>query len=357
MGFLDGLSFAMRQTVLHCAKDAGITLTPKQHAELKNQYLGTLESFKLAFKLFPRLVGSDYALDVGGEEWRGLLRVAKVRNNLTHPKVLEHLAFHPALPALVPTIRWVSREILTLLNEVSRRTGLASRPVPIGVEELVFRESESPWNPVFKDEDYRLIKSYGDRTLEYVKHMFFMLSDDTKTAMELTRGTLASHSALLSPRSQFTYRTYARTLFSEIEGAIAAARFFIDAAVDRGGVSLSGTDVAHLDEGEIEDRLVATANLWSREFGNGYTLGTTGQGWKHLRGALAFRNRVTHPKNVESLRVDLALTETLVGAHGLFIEAWGEGFYLDPERWAEKAGGIEEAIREEEQRAQEERMS
>jgi hypothetical protein len=89
MGLLDGLSFSMRQAVRRCAKDAGLTLTPKEQAALKNSHLPTLDSFKLAFRTFPRLFGSDYTLDIGGEEWRGLQRIVKVRNKFTHPTVLE----------------------------------------------------------------------------------------------------------------------------------------------------------------------------------------------------------------------------------------------------------------------------
>lgn len=353
MGLLDGLSFSMRQAVRRHAKDAGLVLTPKEQVDLKSRRLPTLASFKLAFRTFPRLFGSNYALDTGGEEWRGLQRIVKVRNGFTHPKVLEDLALHPAFPALLPTISWTSREIQTLLGELEHRLGLSS---PREIPELAvppFRESQSPWVRVFKDQDYCLIKSQGGRTLDYVKRMFFMLSDDTKEAMDLTRGVFSSRSTLVSPMLQFAFRTYARTLFSEIEGTISAARFFIEAAVERERVTLSVADQASLQEGEIEDKFVAVCNLWAREFGNGYVLERTGSNWKHLRGARAFRNRITHPKGLGSLRVELDLMDTLLGAHSYFMEGWGDGLYLDPDKWAEKAGGIDEVIVKEEVRAKE----
>ena len=166
--------------------------------------------------------------------------------------------------------------------------------------------------------------------------------------MALASDALSSRTILLSPFSQFAFRTYARTLFAEVEGATSAARFFIEAAVDREKVWLSDADRASLEEVEIEDRFVAACNLWARrEFGNDHVLERKGNGWKHLRGARAFRNRITHPKSPESFKVDLELTKTLLGAHSFFMDGWGEGLYLDADKWAEKAGGIDEVIEKE----------
>jgi hypothetical protein len=130
MGLIDGLSFLMRQAVLRCSKDAGLTITPKERDQLKDGYLRTLDSFKLAFGTFPRLFGSNYALDVGGEGWRGLKRIVNVRNKFTHPKVLEDLAIHPAFPALLPTISWVYRELLALFGDIAQRSGLSPLLLP-----------------------------------------------------------------------------------------------------------------------------------------------------------------------------------------------------------------------------------
>jgi hypothetical protein len=354
MGLIDGLSFSMRQAVRQCAKDAGLALTPKEQTDLKSKRLPSLVSLKLAFRTFPRLFGSDYSLDAGGEEWRGLQRIVKVRNKFTHPTVLEDLALHNALPALLPTIAWVYREIMTLFAGIEQRLGMGPlREIP-NFDVPAYRESQSPWVQIFKDEDYSLIKGQGGRTLDYVKQMFFTLSDDTRAAMDVTRNAFPSHAvSVVPPMLQFAFRTYARTLSSEIEGTISAARFFIEAGVERDKVILSVADRASLEDEELEDRFAATCNLWAREFGNGYVLMKEGPNWKHLRGARAFRNRITHPKGLASFRVDLDLMETLVGAHGFFMEGWGESLYLDGDKWSEKAGGFEEMIEREETRAKE----
>jgi hypothetical protein len=238
------------------------------------------------------------------------------------------LALLPALPELLPAVAWVSREILTLFGDIEQRLGLGSRWEIPDVGNAAFRETPSSQMPIFKEDDYLHIKSYGGRTLEYVKLMFFMLSDDTKEAMDVVRTAFSPRVALPSPMLQFAFRTYARTLASEVEGTISATKFFIEAAVQRGTVTLSETDRASLEDGEIEDRFVAACNLWAREFGKKYVLKKAGPNWESMRRARVFRNRITHPNSLKSLRVDIALMETLVGAHDFFLEGWGEGLYL-----------------------------
>src|SRR3982750_4311839 len=156
LGFLDGLSFAMRQAVRRCAKDAGITLTYKEQENLKDTHLPTLDSLKLACRTFPGLFGSDYSLNTTGNEWLGLHRIVKVRKRFTHPKVFEDLAIHPALPVLLPTIIWTRREIMILFSDIEQRLGLGpARQIP-DLEPV--REAPPSWVDVFKDEDYRLIQ-------------------------------------------------------------------------------------------------------------------------------------------------------------------------------------------------------
>src|SRR4029078_12576957 len=99
-----------------------------------------------------------------------------------------------------------------------------------------YRESEAPWQTIFSAEDYALIESYGGRTLEYFKTMFFMLTDETGLAIDLCKGSFDSLAALDSSKSQFAWRTLTRTLFSAVEGETSAVRFFIEAAVKRGKV-------------------------------------------------------------------------------------------------------------------------
>lgn len=116
-------------------------------------------------------------------------------------------------------------------------------------------------------------------------------------------------------------------------------------AVKRGKVQLSEEDVRVLDAGEIEDQLVAAVNLWAREFGDGVNIVKAGEPWKHFRGARFFRDRITHPRELSSVKVDLELTTTLLEAYGFFLST-SDAIHLDPETWAAKAGGLEEAIAE-----------
>lgn len=363
LGLMDGLSFAMRRAVLENAKQVGLPLTTKERARLQErrydpktdsvlttpQNLSPAESFKIAFKLFPRLFGSNFTLDTSGEDWLAVRRIIDVRNHFTHPKVLEHLAVYPALPAISPASAWLYTQTAELLAEVSRRLGGTPQTIPSGVSPPKYRESEAPWPTIFSAEDYERIEAYGGRTLEYFKTMFFMLKDETELAIDLCKGSFDSLATLSSPKSQFAWRTLTRTLFSDVEGQTSAARFFIEAAVKRGKVHLSEEDIRVLDEGEIEDQLVAAVNLWSREFSNGVAVAIVkaGEPWKHFRGARFFRDRITHPRELDSVKVDLKLTTTLLEAFGFFLST-SDTIHLDPETWVAKAGGLEEAIAEEE---------
>lgn len=363
LGLIDGLSFAMRRAVLENAKDAGLTLKTKERARLQerrydpktdsvltiSQNLSPAESFKLAFKLFPKLFGSSFTVDTSGEDWLAVRRIIDVRNRFTHPSVLEHLSIHDALPAFIPASMWLYVQVMELLAEISQR--LKGDPKKISSELVIpkFREAEAPLQTIFSDEDYKRIEAFGGRTLEYFKTMFFLLKDETGLAMDLCKGSFDSPAALYSPSSQFAYRTLTRTLFSDVEGQTSASRFFIEAAVKRGKVKLSEEDIRSLDEGEIEDQLVASANLWSREFGNSMAIAKAGESWKHFRGARSFRDRITHPRGLDSIKIDFKLAEVLLEAYSFFLDT-SEALYIDPGIWETKAGGLEEAIAEEESR-------
>lgn len=360
LGLMDGLSFAMRRAVLENAQQAGLHLTIKERARLQErrydastdsilnipQNLSPAESFKLAFKLFPKLFGASFALNTSGEDWLAIRRIIDVRNRFTHPKVLEHLAVFPVLPALSPGSAWLYTQTAELLAEISRRIGGTPQTIPSSISPR-YRESEAPWKTIFSAEDYERIEAYGGRTLEYFKTMFFMLLDETELAVDLCRGSFVSLATLSGPRSQFAWRTLARTLFSSVEGQTSAIRFFIQAAVKRKKIHLSEEDITALDQGEVEDQFVKWVNLWSREFSNGTAIIPTGEPWKHFRGARFFRDRITHPRELGSIKVDPELTTMLLEAFKFFLEA-SDALNLEPEKWVVKAGGIEEDIEEEE---------
>ena len=167
LGLMDGLSFAMRRAILENAKAVGLTLTTKERARLQErrydpktdsvltapQNLSPADSFKLAFKLFPRLFGSSFTLDTSGEDWLAVRRIVDVRNRFTHPKVLEHLAVHPALPALAPASIWLYTQTAELLAEVSKRLGGKPKAIPTGFIPPKYRESDAPWQAIFSAED------------------------------------------------------------------------------------------------------------------------------------------------------------------------------------------------------------
>lgn len=341
LGFVDGMSYAMRMAVVDHAEDAGLTLSTqevarlraKKYDQLRDRVLGnqparlsTKESFKLAFRYFPRLLGSDYTLDTGGEPWRAFERLVLVRNNFTHPRAPEHLSCHNATPALFPALGFVSTAFQDLIRELGSRMG---RAFPRDVSPAApFKERDTPLITIFTDEKTDLVRASGSRSLEYVGLMFKLLHEDTLHAMKLT----SIREPIETEFSQFAFRTYARTTSSEIEGTISACSFFLEAGAKRGEVTLSDAERQSMTRGEVEDKLVAALNLWSREYGNNYLVPRLGKNWKELRGVRFFRNRITHPKREDSLTVDLQMMETLIKGHSFLIEHI-EATHLNEEKW------------------------
>lgn len=336
MGLVDGVSYVMRSVVVKHARDTNLTLSNKEIALLRAKkydkrrdrvlsnepvHLATADSFKLAFRYFPRLFGMDVDLDTGGEPWRGFKRLVKVRNNFTHPKIAEHLAVFNALPALWPTVVWVTATYHDLLQEVGQRIGgsFTDEPGP------AFRAKDAPWTTIFSEEDMNIVRSCPGRPLSYVGQMFRILHNETRLAGDLAKGASGN-------RHQFAYRTYARTVCSEFEGIISACRFFLEAGAERGEAKLSDSDRAALNTGEVEDKLVAVANLWSREYGTGHTVPRLGKGWKELRGTRFFRNRITHPKSQDALTVNSHTAETIMKGN-LFLIEIHKALTLDIEKW------------------------
>ena len=158
--------------------------------------------------------------------------------------------------------------------------------------------------------------------------MFKLLHEDTLHAMKLA----STREPLEAAFSQFAFRTYARTISSEIEGTISACKFFLEAGAERGEATLSEAERQLMARGEVEDRLVAALNLWSREYGNNYRVPRLGKNWKELRDTRFFRNRITHPKREDSLAVDLQVMETLIKGHSFLIEHI-EATHLNEEKW------------------------
>ncbi len=356
LGQVDGLGYALRRAVLSSAEDAGLVLTQKERAKLsekrydsktntltdKRALLNTPESIKVGFEYFPRLVGTTFNLDTSGDGWRGFKRLVRVRNGFTHPKTIEDLSVTNSGQALQPTLAWFSSQAQNLVIECGRAMGvsLASAGV-LDAKALKYRESEHPWVTIFRDEDYELIAADAGRALEYIKTMLRLSSEDTLRALTLmTRKDFP----MFSYEWEYATRMAVRTMFSDVEAITAAAQFFTDAAARRGDIPVHGL-LDKSDGDEIEDKFATALTRFSAEFGNETVLPTSGDSWKAFRGARFLRNRLTHPKAVGDLRVELKNFQLIHDALGYFLGAH-DALFIDAEKWASLASSVGKAIKE-----------
>jgi len=178
--------------------------------------------------------------------------------------------------------------------------------------------------------------------------MFELMKDDLLRGYDLCRESFDSQKTFREPHSQFAFRTLLRLAFSDIEGYINIARFQLDAAMVRGTVKLTEDELSSLAVGELEERLASAMTLWARELGNGTAAKKEGGAWIRLRAARELRNRITHPKSVDSLEIALKQTDTVLGANDYLMDNI-DAFLLDEEKWAIKGGSIYDAIEQEQQ--------
>jgi hypothetical protein len=343
VGQVDGVSFAIRRAVLASAAEVGLALTVRERAALserryeratdaiseKNALLNTPDSLKLALRYFPRLFGSTYALDSSGVAWRAFNRLVDVRNGFTHPKGFDDFSPVNALFVLQPTFMWFFHQMQLLYADCAPRIGISiSLVAPMDDPFAEYDEAAHPWLTVFSEEDYRTIAANPSQSLELAKRMLAVAhSEEHRAFGELNRKDYS----VLTPRGQSDARNAVRTLFSTVEAVMFTAQRFIEAAAARGAIHLSDDDRSSFTDGELEDRFVASLELWSREFGNSYRLKTSGEGWKNFRGARALRNRLTHPKEVASLHIGLNELNYILAALHYYKEAH-EALRVDPEK-------------------------
>jgi hypothetical protein len=319
---VDGIAFALRDAVLAHAKSAGLTLTNKERAELRERkydastdsitdeqdLLNTPDGLKLALRSFPKLFGSTYSLDTNGVAWRMFARLSKVRNRITHPRSLEQFAPINAGPVLIQCIFWFLRQTELCYLDIAPRIGVQLKSITITPDPFIgFNEKEHPLATIYTKEHDRIIAADPSKSLEYVSLLLDQCNSDRSRALDEVK---EKGKLLLSPAHQGAVRNAVRTIFANIEAITFNAQGFLEAAESRGDIRFTEADRALFVTGELEDRFAGALTLWSREFGDGRVWLTSGEAWKNFRGARFLRNRLTHPKSAETLRRRQEITLT-----------------------------------------------
>ena len=98
---IEGICYRLKVSALYHAKVIGVKLKKQEIAmineesyylasngvaKVRNAYLKTTDNFRFAFKIFARVFGSDFELDVKGDKWEEFKKAVKIRNRITHPK-------------------------------------------------------------------------------------------------------------------------------------------------------------------------------------------------------------------------------------------------------------------------------
>lgn len=315
LGHVDGLSYTLRRVVVRSASEAELAIPARSLAELmerkfdskanaileQEKPISTESSLKAAGTWFPRLFGAEFKIDTDGEGYRGLKRLVTVRNAFTHAGELEHLYPTPALAAIQPTIVWFLEQIRDMFAVCAAKLGISMPPPEKVPLEYPYREKDHPLVPIFSPEDVRDVRRVAARTCEYVKLMLLRSSRDVARALD---SVLKTPSPVMSHAYQYAVRNAVRTLFSEVEARTGAVVFFLGAAEERGEIALSEAEKASLSGGTVEDKLVNALTVFSREFGRGRHLATSGKSWEQFQRTRVFRDRLTHPKGPASLKVD-----------------------------------------------------
>ena len=350
---VDGTASLIRRTALSNESACGLSLTEKERERLKGggcakvdlasgrDTINTAESLKTAAKFFPMLFGSDFQLDTRADGWRSLLRLIKARNAFTHPCLFDDLfALRHATKALVPAVHWYLGEVVRMLTSCAQALGVPPRvTADTSLAGLSFKEAPTLPMPTFSEEDYELIRKDPSRSLDYAGRFFAIARQDRPRAMEYMK----RYPTGSDPQYQCAARTAVRTVFSEIEATLNGATFFIAAARLRGQTQSAEDEIGRLP---LEERLVAVLETWSSEFGYHRSITRSGEQWKQFRGAVAFRDRLTHPRSTEHLRCGPQELKYLHAAVHYLVEAM-DCLELDPERWASAATRVGDAVADE----------
>jgi hypothetical protein len=343
-GQVDGLAYAFRQSVLYCAEERGMSLTNRERAKLDERrydkatdsiledraLLPTDESIKVALKYFPLLFGSSFQFDVGGQDWRGFLRLLRVRDQLAHPTNIERLYPINARTCLQPTLFWFSAQMEKMMLDCAMNMGLSLRSVSRTSErKMTYNENNDPWQQIFKKEGFDLISASAARSLLYVQKMLALSSSDTRRAFAMLQD---NGYAVLSQDWQCMTRSAIRTLSADVEATTAAMLFFLNALAKQSVLNLTDSDRERMSAREVEDKFVGVLTIWSREVGPGGEPAGAGNSWEAFKQLRLFRNGLTHPKEIGDLNIDLERAEVVLDALKYFIGSQAL-LLVDDKKW------------------------
>lgn len=138
--------------------------------------------------------------------------------------------------------------------------------------------------------------------------------------------------------TQFARRAYVRAAFALVEGNLNLMADVILRTSDRGEIQLSldetqvlrqkrasidknGMQIVSVKFVPIRDRIGPVFEMFARQFGKMFRLDKNGSGWVAFHEAIEIRNRITHPRNAQSFKIEDADLNSVERARAWFANS------------------------------------
>lgn len=331
---VDGVTSSMRQFVLRAEREGHLKLEPKRIAELSERkydkqsgalgesYHGRLDdNLKNAFRYFPRAFGSSWEPKLQGHGWDSFLRLLAVRNAFTHPKDEGDLYRGNVGEDAHNAVLWFFATFVEMSKTIGDLLGGNVKPISFSPSSL----------PEHARERLALIKppppdasSLSD-LLRETKFMDLMARDSRAAYEVFSRGiSLRAGNILLGELSDFGARLNARFFFTEIEAFYYMGRRMLEQAEAKKQIDFTEEEMEFLAKKDLLLKIARYAEMFSKKFGLGKLVDTSGTEWLSFSQFAVFRDRITHPKEAADLRVNqleiMELTANAIGWYSQFLD-------------------------------------
>lgn len=296
LAFAEGLCHNIREVMLRHASDLEGEVKAKDlEIIIDTDRAQPLDKIlRLTFRNLPVLFGVSSELDTSSSDYRAFKEMLRARGRFTHPKTYPDILAFELIATVNSGLEWLLYAwkdlllaCLTRVQEVTDEPERSKRP-PFSDQRLEdFRELGRRYAAGQATER----DSFGD-----LGRMIFGLLDDTKRAVDLVT---AKNSDAPSLPGDSSFRNLVRFLFTEIEGSVFAAAYYLYRY--RFTDEKPTKELLIGDHQDVRERIVSTLESFSRHFGTDCCVRRDGSGWEAFAAARKLRNRLLHPEGALDL--------------------------------------------------------
>jgi hypothetical protein len=318
LGWVEGTAAFLRATVLECGPQMKLPLTPAERKKLRKPGGGPRGGLRTGYDSFAKLIGSDLRIDCNSRAWNAFSELVDIRNDFTHPEDIGDLIASRGAHLLVPVMLWFGQLSMEIVGEANCRL-LAHAPTnydQMGVPSVASDASARKLGEIFGQKFYEQLGDSALISIRYLRLCLGILGNETVRAMKEIPADQGFHSVEV----QFAYRNLIRTLSSEVEGITHFLTCMLELGARRDEFVVTSDDRNSMTLGNVEEKLVATASVWSREVGDGKIPRTINSSFTALGEVRGIRNRLTHPRREEDLEIDTKRASVILAAVGWFAE-------------------------------------